>query len=168
MFRRTPRAASALALVLTTAAAGLVAAPAAHAAAPAPCGTSVSDFTGATSKDTPFVGKIVIPDSGFEDREITLSPVTANSSLLKVEIKVSDNQTTSVTGNFTLRVNQLNHGQLTFPLYTDGIGRVTDVACGSGLLPSSRVTTIAGTVTTTGVNDAQGIPKRLDFTASRT
>ncbi|MFD7084941.1 hypothetical protein [Streptomyces sp. NPDC059918] len=168
MLRRTSTAAPAFALILTTAAAGLVAAPTAHAASPAPCGTSVSDYTGTSTKDTPFVGKIVIPDSGFEDREITLSPVTANSSLLKVEIKISENQTTSVTGNFTLRVNQLNHGQLTFPLYTGGIGHVTDVACTSGLLPSSRVTTIAGTVTTTGVQTDQGMLKQLDFTASRT
>ncbi|MGW1643081.1 hypothetical protein [Streptomyces lavendulae] len=167
MFRRTPTAVPALTLVLATAAAGLVAAPAAHAAAPAPCGTSVSDYTGTTTKDTPFVGKIVIPDSGFEDREITLSPVAANSSLLKVEIKISESQTTSITGNFTLRVNQLNHGQLSFPLYTGGTGRVTDVACTSGLLASSRVTTLSGTVSTTGVETSSGIPRQLDFTASR-
>ncbi|MEU8778719.1 hypothetical protein [Streptomyces sp. NPDC048606] len=167
MYRCAPRTVSALALALATAAAGLVAAPAAQAVAPAPCGTSVSDYTGTTTKDTPFVGKIVIPDAGFEDREITLSPVAPNSSLLKVEIKVSDSETTSVTGNFTLRVNPLNHGQLTFPTYTGGQGRVTDVACSAGLLPSSRVTTITGTVTTTGVERSPGILKSLSFTASR-
>ncbi|MFJ9933797.1 hypothetical protein ACIRSJ_11770 [Streptomyces virginiae] len=165
MFRRTLGAASAFALL--AAGAGLLAAPAAHAAAPAPCGTSVSDYTGVSVKDTPFVGKIVIPDAGFEDREITLSPVSANSSLLKVEIKISDNETTSVTGNFTLRVNPLNHGTLNFPTYTGGIGRVTDVACSNSLLNPSRVTTITGTVTTTGVEKSPGVLKTLNFTASR-
>lgn len=111
------------------------------------------------------MGKIVIPDAGFEDREITLSPVSANSSLLKVEIKISDSETTYVTGNFTLRVNPLNHGQLTFPTYTGGLGHVTDVPCSAGLLASSRVTTITGTVTTTGVESSPGILKKLNFTA---
>ncbi|MFF0217359.1 hypothetical protein [Streptomyces vinaceus] len=155
--RRRTLPAALLSLTLTAALGGLAAAPAQAAAAPAPCGTKVSDFTGSTFVDTPFKGKITITEPGFTNRDITLTPVAANSTALNVEIKVSDSETTSVTGNFQLRVNQLNQGQLNFPTYTGHVGRTTAVACNL----TSRVVAMTGTIHTTGVKG------EMTFTASR-
>ncbi|MFJ3975950.1 hypothetical protein [Streptomyces sp. NPDC090021] len=155
--RRHALPAALLALALTGALGGFAAAPAA-AAAPAPCGTKVSDFTGTVVADAPFKGKITITEPGFADRDITLTPVSPNSSLLNIEIKISDAETTSVTGNFQLRVNPLNQGRINFPTYTGMPGRTTGVACNL----TSRVVALTGTIHTTGVKG------EMNFTATRT
>ncbi|MEV6577363.1 hypothetical protein AB0M92_04250 [Streptomyces sp. NPDC051582] len=155
--RRRTLPAALLALSLTGALAGLGAAPAQAAAAPAPCGTKISDYTGSLAADTAFKGTITITEPGIANRAITLTPVSANSNLLNVEIKISDTETTSATGNFQLRVNPLNQGQITFPTYTGAVGRSTGVACNL----TSRVVGISGTIHTTGVKG------EMTFTATR-
>ncbi|MFK0217466.1 hypothetical protein ACIQWN_04645 [Streptomyces vinaceus] len=155
--RRRALPATLLALSLTGALGGFAAAPAQAAAAPAPCGTKVSDFTGTVLADTPFKGKITITEPGFANRDITLTPVSANSSLLTIDIKVSDTETTSVTGNFQLRVNSLNQGQINFPTYTGNVGRSTGVGCNL----TSRVVAISGVIHT------EGVKGEMKFTASR-
>ncbi|MEC4575073.1 hypothetical protein [Streptomyces virginiae] len=135
-----------LSLALTAALSGVATAPA-HAAAPAPCGTKVSDYTGTVVADSAFTGKISLAQDGLPDRDITITPASANSTLVNIEIKISPTETTSATGNFTLRVNPINQGGITFPTYAGPLGQTTSVACNL----SSRVVAMTGRISTTGV-----------------
>ncbi|GAA0293830.1 hypothetical protein GCM10010302_35600 [Streptomyces polychromogenes] len=135
-----------LALTLTGALGGVATAPA-QAAAPAPCGTKVSDYTGPLIADTAFTGKISLAQDGLPDRDITITPVNPNSTLVNIEIKISPTEVTSATGNFTLRVNPINQGGITFPTYAGPVGQTTSVACNL----TSRVVSMTGKISTTGI-----------------
>lgn len=61
----------------------------------------MSDYTGTALAGTPFKGKITITEPAFNDRASTLTPTSPNSTLLNIELTISETETTSATGDLT-------------------------------------------------------------------
>lgn len=144
-----------LTLPVLALASGILLAPAAHADVVDTCGGAVSDYSGkgGAPVDTPFVGKVFLPEG--EERDITIAPLGAGSVLLQTTITTSPNNTRYAVGTLSLHVDNLGRGHVFFPSY-GGSGLADEVVCALG----TRVTQMSGTVYVDGVGMA-------DFTVGR-
>ncbi|MET3983864.1 hypothetical protein [Streptomyces sp. PvR034] len=156
MSSRSRSVRTAQALVASLIALGGVATAAPAHAVVNTCGGALADYSGSgVLADTAFTGTVTLPGGGT--RDITITPLAPNSTLVRTEITASATDSRYALGDFILRVDSSGQGAITFPTYAGGAGTSKTVICATG----TRVTKIAGEV------HVQGVQGTLDFTASR-
>ncbi|CAM5642088.1 hypothetical protein SAVIM338S_06298 [Streptomyces avidinii] len=132
----------------TLALAGLCAAgPAEARVTPNSCGGVVSDYTGTAGVPVPFTGTLTVavdkqPSYVYQ---ITITSQALNSNMLQVNAKLLNGEEVSKTSSFSLDVDSLGRGKITFESPT-GMGHTTGVGC-TGLLSPTRVTKMIGKMT---------------------